>query len=91
MLCLNTEDRHAKKLVVPTSLHMGWIEYPPFFCTVSETGRDVAEKYTESPVGSLEPHKFVKLTEVNSYFVELSKKDTSNEPLNCMLEVYMDD
>ena len=30
------------KLVVPTLLQMGWIESPPYFCTVSETGRDVA-------------------------------------------------
>ena len=32
------------KLVVPTSLQMGWIEPPPYFYTVSETGRDVAEQ-----------------------------------------------
>ena len=42
-------------------------------------------------MGSLTPHKFVKLTEVNSDFAELSKKDTSDEPLNYVLEVYMDD
>ena len=40
---------------------------------------------------SLAPHKFVKLTEVNSDFAELPKKDTPNEPFNYMLEVYMDD
>ena len=33
------------KLVVPPSLHIGWIESPPYFYTVSETGRDVAEQY----------------------------------------------
>ena len=32
-----------KNMVVPTSLQMGWIEYPPYFCTVSETVRYVAE------------------------------------------------
>ena len=64
------------KLVVPTSLQMGWIESPPYFCTVSETGRDVAEKYINTPVGSLAQHKFVKLMEVNSEFEELPKKDT---------------
>ena len=39
------------KMVVPTSLQMGLIEYPPYFFTVSETGRDVAEQYIETPVG----------------------------------------
>ena len=43
----------SMKLVVPTSLQMGWIGSPPYFCTVSETGRDVAEQYIEIPVGSL--------------------------------------
>ena len=30
------------KLVIPTSLQMGWIESPPYFCAASETARDVA-------------------------------------------------
>ena len=77
--------------MVTTSLQMGWIKSSPYFCTVSETGRDVAEKYTDAPVGSLAEHKFVELTELNSEFAELKKKDTSNEPFNYMLEVYMDD
>ena len=40
---------------------------------------------------SLAPHNFLNLTEVNSDFSELPKKDTLNEPFNYMLEVYMDD
>ena len=79
------------KLLVSKSLHMGFIEFPPYFCTVSETGQNVAEQYIDTPVGSLAQHKFVKLTEVNSELAELPKKDTSNEPFNYMLEVYMDD
>ena len=78
-------------LVVPTSLQMGWIEYPSYFCTVSKTGQDVAEQYINIPVGSLAPHKFVKLMEVNPGFSELTKKDILNKPFNYMLEVYMDD
>ena len=34
-------------LVVPTSLQMGWIESPPYFCVASETARDVAAMYVE--------------------------------------------
>ena len=79
------------KLVVPTSLQMVWIESPPYFCTVSETGQDVTEQYIETPVGLLAPHKFVKLTEVNPDFAELPKKYISNEPFNYVLELYMDD
>ena len=43
---------------------------------------------------SLAEHKFVELTEVNSEISELKDKDTSKEsskePSNYMLEVYMD-
>ena len=35
-------------LVVPTSLQMGWVESPPFFCVASETARDVAQDYCET-------------------------------------------
>ena len=56
-----------------------------------ETGRDVAEQYIDNPVGSLAENKFVELTEVNSEIAELKKKDTSKEPFNYILEVYMDD
>ena len=77
--------------MVPTSLQMGWIESPPYFFTVLETGRDVAEQYIKTSVGSLAEHKFVELTEVNSEIAELKNKYTSKEPLNYILEVYMDD
>ena len=56
---LPQEDGKPVKLVVPTSLQMGWIESPPYFCAASETGRDVAQQYAEAPVGSLENHKFI--------------------------------
>ena len=78
-------------LVVPTSLQMGSIELPTYFCTVSETGRDVADKYIKTPVGSFSPQNFVKSTETNPEFAELPKSDISEDPFNYMLEVYMDD
>jgi hypothetical protein len=40
-------------LVVPTSLQMGWVESPPYFCTAMETARDIITEYTEQPVGTL--------------------------------------
>ena len=48
-------------LVVPTSLQMGWVESPPYFCAASETARDIATEYTDMPVGSLPSHKFCKI------------------------------
>ena len=42
-------------------------------------------------MGSLAPHKFVKLTEVNPDFAEIPNSDISDDPFNYMLEVYMDD
>ena len=77
------------QLVVPTSLQMGWIESPPYFCTASETARDVAEQYLQLPVGTLPDHKFLHKTEKHPEFHELPQKETS--PLKFMLEVYMDD
>ena len=51
----------------------------------------MAEKYIETPVGSLALYKFVKLTEVNPDFTELPKSDISDELSNYILEVHMDD
>tara|TARA_B100000780_G_C20872013_1_gene346819 strand:- start:32 stop:673 length:642 start_codon:yes stop_codon:yes gene_type:complete len=31
------------EIVVPSSLQMGWTESPPFFCSCTETARDIAE------------------------------------------------
>ncbi len=47
-----------RRLVVPTSLQMGWVESPPYFCAASETARDVAVEYIETPTGYLPAHKF---------------------------------
>ncbi len=41
------------KLVVPTSLQMGWVESPPYFCAATETARDITTKFIEQPVGTL--------------------------------------
>jgi hypothetical protein len=46
-------------LVVPTSLQMGWIESPPFFCAASEMARDIAGDYCETKLGMLPDHKFL--------------------------------
>jgi hypothetical protein len=46
-------------LVVPTLLQMGRVESPPYFCAATETARDIALDYSNTPIESLSPHKFV--------------------------------
>jgi hypothetical protein len=60
---LPQEDGKLVTLVMPTSLQMGWVESPPYFCAATETVRDIAATYCNTPVGSLPPHKFIKTSE----------------------------
>ncbi len=48
------------QIVVPTSLQMGWVESPPYFCAATETSCDVVTIYIETPVNSTPKHKFKK-------------------------------
>ena len=84
-----TNPKAPIQLVIPTSLQMGWIESPPYFCTASETARDVAEQYLQLPLGTLTPHKFLPLTQLNEDINDLPL--TSTKDWKFMLEVYMDD
>ena len=68
---LPQEEGQLVKLVIPTSLQMGWIESPPYFCAASETARGVAEQYIERPVGTLPQHKFIKYVATSKDFDEL--------------------
>jgi hypothetical protein len=80
---------HPTTLVIPTSLQMGWIESPPYFCAASETARDVAEQYMQLPLGELKQHKFRPLTELIPDIHDLPA--TATDGFKFMLEVYMDD
>ena len=42
------EEGQPIKLVIPTSLQMGWTESPSYFNAASETVRDVADEYTQA-------------------------------------------
>jgi hypothetical protein len=53
------------QLVVPTSLQMGWVESPPYFCAASETARGVAVEYIEMKIETLPQHKFDELTDAS--------------------------
>ena len=78
------------KIVVPTSLQMGWIESPPFFCAASEMCRDDAAQYTETPVGLLPTHKFTRYTTTGEDCKKLPQNKERNG-VGYVLEVYDDD
>jgi hypothetical protein len=77
-------------LVVPTSLQMGWVESPPYFCAATETARDITSDYCDTPVGSLPHHKFTKHVTGAKEFDELPTT-SKNGDLFYALEVYVND
>ena len=78
-------------LVVPTSLQMGWVESPPYFCAATETARDIATKYTDMPVGSIPTHKFSKYTVGGKSYSDLQDNHEDVSSFRTMIEVYVDD
>ena len=76
-------------LVVPTSLQMGWVESPPFFCAASETARDIAGIYCETGLGTLPDHKFLQYAIGNEAYEALP--GSNDGMLRYLLEVYVDD
>ncbi len=90
---LPQEDGKPTMLVVLTSLQMGWVELPPYFCAATKSVRDIAADYCDTPVGSLPQHKFTRHVMGDKDFQALpiiSPKATSNSFLYT-LEVYVDD
>lgn len=79
------------QLVVPTSLQMGWMESPPYFCAASETARDVAAQYLETPIGSLCDNKFISWAMDSEDFRALPVDHLPTQELSYIVEVYMDD
>ena len=78
-------------LVVPTSLQMGWVESPPYFCAASETARDIAGDYCDTGIGTLPDHKFLPYAIGNPAYQSLPESTSGDIPLRYLLEVYVDD
>ena len=85
-----TDNESDIMLVVPTSLQMGWIESPPYFCAASETARDVAATYAELPLGSKPAHPFLPHTTTNEAYKSLPTR-AKHSSLQYMMEVFVDD
>jgi hypothetical protein len=89
---LPEEEGKPIMLVVPTSLQMGWVESPPYFCTATETARDISTDYIETEINSLPLHKFEHYVVRASEFATLPM--TARDKQGCflyMVEVYVDD
>jgi hypothetical protein len=88
-------DHHTKgrlaTLVVPTSLQMGWVESPPYFCAATETSRDISTEYIETEVNSLHCHNFEHYIIGASEYTNLPESGQDPQGFWYMVEVYVDD
>ena len=87
---LSQEEGLPMKLVILTTLQMGWIESPPYCGAASETGRDAAEQYVECPVGTLPGHKFVEHVAQGEDFKSMPEV-SKDKRLKYLLEVSVND
>ena len=73
------------ELVVPNSLQMGWCESPPFFCSGTETARDIIQHL--STKSSLPSHKF------ESIMLKFIQQSPPSPHQQCphIFEVFVDD
>jgi hypothetical protein len=78
------------RLVVPSSLQMGWVESPAYFCVASETARDVASWYIGSGLARESDHKFLHHAMDGDEVAHLPLK-TPGAELKYFLDVYVDD
>ncbi|MEM7495148.1 MAG: hypothetical protein AAF471_03235 [Myxococcota bacterium] len=85
-----TAANQPVELFVPFALQMGWRESVPYFCAVSETGRDVAQalvpKAAELPV-----HRFEKATLPPDRVASAVPTATWHQSVPWHIEVYLDD
>jgi hypothetical protein len=88
---LSQKEGEPVLLVVPTSLQMGWVESPPYFCTATETARDVTTEYTDMPVVTLPHHKFDKYIIGDTEYNALPETSMRNTSFAYVVKVYVDD
>ena len=86
---LPQEEGLPVKLVVPNALQMGWKESPGFFCSASETARDVAEELAgfNGQQYDLPMHKFEHLIKKPT---QVTPPDPDVTPW-AAIEVFVDD
>jgi hypothetical protein len=77
------------RLIIPTSLQMGWVESPPYNCAASETTRDVATWYVNTPVGSLPPHNFIGYS-IHDKDIQNLPNTNDEKDFRYFIDVYVD-
>jgi hypothetical protein len=78
------------EIVVPNSLQMGWCESPPFFCSGTETARDIIDALINSEI-DLPHHRFETLMLKEAIAENLSDTNEKEEGEISLLEVFVDD
>ena len=73
-------------------MHCKWVGliHQPFFGAGSETGRDIAQEYIQSKLGSLPTHKFLKHTKGSKEY-EALPVSLPESPFRFILELFVDD
>ncbi len=87
---LPQEEGKPIKLVVPTSLQMGWVQSPPYFCTAMETSCDISTEYCETAVNLLPHHKFEKYFVGATEYTNLLEPESNAWGFWYMVKVYVD-
>ncbi len=64
---------------------------PPYFCTATETSRDLSTEYIETEVNSLHRHKFEHYVGGASAYTNLPESEHDPQKFLYMVEVYVDD
>jgi hypothetical protein len=77
------------KIVVPSLLHMGWVESPPYFCATTEMSCITATTYCKTKIGTLPSHKFDDL--IYDAVGELQDTPATNKLMRYLVEVYVND
>jgi len=78
------------RLVIPSSLQMGWCDSPAYFCAASETARDVADKLADKPIGSLAAHPLEDMLLRPQDWPE-DELEMHSQAFVRLMEVYVDD
>jgi hypothetical protein len=90
-VCSTSVYRGTIRLVVPTSLQMGWVESPPYCCVALVKAQDIAMDYANTTVGSLPTHKFTHYTQGGADAQQLPPRAAQQgRGLHYSIEVYVD-
>ena len=90
MPMFNSVEGLPMKLVIPTTLQMGWIEFPPYFGVVSETVWYVVAQYVERPVGTLPGYTFAAHVAQGIGRVGRIRDVSNDKSLRYMIKVFVD-